>query len=873
MSNRSAISKVAARANLCFAVYATVFAFLLSGAFSQSVSQTRYFYAIEDVSTGTVVRRDETTKDGIPANQLILAPNTVYREWLLQSNPQLIGSVDFKTPAPGYSFVVPKILLGLPAGPDSDHDGLTDDAEFVLGTNPLKADTDGDGIPDGVEIAQGTDPLDGLTARTGIVGATGTPGPAVDVSAFNDIVAVADSQGGVSVFNVFNRMVPILITQVKTPGLARAVACSGNFIAVANDTNGLAVIDVSDPPNSRISQQIDVGGSAQAVAAAGDTAYLGLASGDVLMIDMTGGYVLDRVAVGGAVQDLVIAGGQLYVLTDTTFQAIQLGSGGLQLGGSVSAAGVVPNPRRRLFVGGGLAYAVHARGYNLIGLTNPNQPQFLKDVISAQLGWKQLVANGTGIGIAMVGQNRSDDGPHDVSMYNLNPAGTNTQFITTFVTPGIATAVTLYNGFAYVADASSGLEAINYLQYDTSNSPPSITLSTPFLLTSPTNATAEEGKIVTVSANVSDDVQVRNVEFYIDGQKSATDGNFPFEYTFRIPWRTPSKTSFGLRARASDTGGNFRFTDEIRVDLSPDVTPPGVRVGLPSTNSVPTNVTTVIVYFDSAIDPATLTPDTFKVISAGADNLFGTADDLVISNGVISYRDTTPSAMMTFPTNLAYGLYRGVVSGVADKAGNVMTAPFSWLFATLAGGDNGDPDNDDLTNVQEMRRGTNPLIADTDGDGWPDGVEVADGKDPLDPKSRPSTLLIATPKFSVVFPSLDNVGRAGGLGGAATTLALPPVRVVSPGLTEFGTNNTLTRASPPVGVFFPSFGTVGTSGAATTLALPPLRVVSPGLTEFGTNNTVFLASPPTRVVFPFVENLGGLFLAKPAASFQTSTNR
>ena len=29
-----------------------------------------------------------------------------------------------------------------------------------------------------------------------------------------------------------------------------------------------------------------------------------------------------------------------------------------------------------------------------------------------------------------------------------------------------------------------------------------------------------------------DDVQVRNVEFYIDGERVATDGNFPFDTVF-----------------------------------------------------------------------------------------------------------------------------------------------------------------------------------------------------------------------------------------------------------------------------------------------------------------------------------------------------
>ena len=33
--------------------------------------------------------------------------------------------------------------------------------------------------------------------------------------------------------------------------------------------------------------------------------------------------------------------------------------------------------------------------------------------------------------------------------------------------------------------------------------------------------------------------------------------------------------------------------------------------------------------------------------------------------------------------------------------------------------------------------GTDPLIADTDNDGWSDGVEIAEGFDPLDPTSHP----------------------------------------------------------------------------------------------------------------------------------------
>jgi hypothetical protein len=47
-----------------------------------------------------------------------------------------------------------------PLNTDSDNDGLTDGDEVnVYGTNPLHVDTDRDGIFDGVEVAMGSDPL------------------------------------------------------------------------------------------------------------------------------------------------------------------------------------------------------------------------------------------------------------------------------------------------------------------------------------------------------------------------------------------------------------------------------------------------------------------------------------------------------------------------------------------------------------------------------------------------------------------------------------------------------------------------------------------------------------------------------------------
>ena len=43
-----------------------------------------------------------------------------------------------------------------------------------------------------------------------------------------------------------------------------------------------------------------------------------------------------------------------------------------------------------------------------------------------------------------------------------------------------------------------------------------------------------------------------------------------------------------------------------------------------------------------------------------------------------------------------------------------------------------DSDNDTLDNLREMIEGTDPYIADSDGDGVLDGAEVEMGSDPLD---------------------------------------------------------------------------------------------------------------------------------------------
>ena len=555
---------------------------------------------------------------------------------------------------------------------DFDKDGLPDVVEDVYGTNPSKSDTDGDGIPDGAEIEQGTDPLGGLVVRTGVIATVKTPGAAIDIATGNDLAIVAQGEGGVAVLNISKITQPTIIVQVDTPGTAQRVAFSGNLVAVADGSAGLAVLDISDPVTARIIHQVNLPG-AQAIAASAGLAYVGLSSGRVIAVNLVDGTILNQVNVTNAVQDLALDGDYLYALTGDRLHVISLVDGILGHVGSAASPFVV-GQNQRLFVGGGIAYTVYPKGYNTIEVTNPAKPVLLTRGSSTQVGWRQIVANGSGLGLAAVGPNLADDGPHDISLFDVSNSRVTDVVTTAFPTPGNARAVSIFNGLAYVADDAFGMQVVNYLPYDAKGVPPTISLTTSF-----SGNSVVEGTPIRVTANVGDDVQVRNVEFHLDGVKVFTDSAFPFEFRFVPPRLTVNTKSFRLRARAVDTGGNSTWTEEVTVTLLPDTTPPRVTQYSPLGGGKA--VRNFSVYFDGPVNAATLNAGSFKLFSAGNDGLPGTADDLPVNGGVVSYREETKSATLSFTSPLPDGRYRAVLStAVADLAGNRMASDYVWQF-------------------------------------------------------------------------------------------------------------------------------------------------------------------------------------------------
>ncbi|MCA9430746.1 MAG: VCBS repeat-containing protein, partial [Candidatus Omnitrophica bacterium] len=460
-----------------------------------------------------------------------------------------------------------------------------------------------------------------------------------------------------------------------------AVACEGRLAAVADGPQGLAVIDLSDPPAAQIIHQIPFGSDAIAVAATLGNAYVALRDRTIVRVQMETVLELGRLNLATRADDLVLAGNFLYA-HEADFggrvSAIPL-NGPFAVAGSGDPASFTSgnNQRQRVFAGGESVYSAHQGGYSTFDITDPANPVAIATGNAGQFGWRQIVLNGSGLGVAAVGLAADDDPANNhIHLYDTSDPTQTTNFLGQVDTPGTANAVSIFNGLAYVADGAAGMQAVNYLSFDTMKEAPTVQLVTNFSL-----GFAEEGQIVTVSALVDDDVQVRNVEFYLNGELASTDGNFPFEFRFLAPLRS-EQASVTVQARATDTGGNVTTTNQM-LTLTDDATPPQVIAVAPSqgSSSKPGSLTSISVFFDEPILVSTLGSNSFQLMSAGPDRSLDTPDDIAVRGGSILFDSLSRTARMVFSTPLSSGLYRAqVTNAVTDLKGNPLASTFNWTF-------------------------------------------------------------------------------------------------------------------------------------------------------------------------------------------------
>ncbi|HRF73519.1 MAG TPA: Ig-like domain-containing protein, partial [Accumulibacter sp.] len=675
----------------------------------------RFAFAIENLASGLIIRNAVDINAGDPLcwDGVTLSPNTPYRQWVVNVDSLEVGVSDFVTPPSGQQFDMPAIILGPSTAYDSDGDGLDDSAEWILGTGVNASDTDADGISDLAEIRQGTDPLGGRALPTGIVAALPLQGQAKAVtlegstaSAGIQTAYVATGSYGLAIVDASRFQRPLVLGQLDLAGDAVDVALDARLnIAAVAASSALHLVDVSDATTPVRTQTINI--PAVQVEAANGIVYAA-ANWGIEAYSLLTGELLQVLALGSAnITSLARDGATLFALdANRALHAVDIS--GLSM--SVLSSLDLPTASGKLFVGDGIAYVGagdgNFGGFVTADVADPTAMTLLSDVDNNNLEGEAIIANGSGLGIAVGQLNFFPAWRSGLDVVDLRDPTNTGAFLTRIDLPARPFDIAIGAGIAFVAGGTGGLHVVNYLPFDNQGQAPTITLSAPKADRDPATPgiQALEGSLINVKLAVGDDQQVRNVELLLDGQVVANDVSFPWSATVALPTLAATTTAT-IQARATDTGGNTTLSNALVVDLVPDTFAPTIVASNVADGSRHAqSFRTVRLRFSEALDAAGITADHFRLLDAGS-NAIRPVDIALGAGGQV--------VTMTLPT-LAQGSYRLVIDGdvVTDRAGNTfgnagqIISAFEISEATVewvapAGGDWNNPDNWDLGRVPD----------------------------------------------------------------------------------------------------------------------------------------------------------------------------
>ncbi len=574
---------------------------------------------------GSPVLRDITGPSG--EYEFILAAMAGYEVVMFDPDSGLVAKSTGITGESGAtSDVNTPAFLGSTA-PDSDNDTLPDDIEFAIGTSITNPDTDNDGINDFAEISQGLNPLSGLLVGTGIIASLPLMGEAKDVVLAGSqdggqLAFVPTGEHGLAIVDVTDALNPIVLGQLDLPGDATDVDVDVDFgLAAVASGSSLHFVDVSDPMIPTLVRSISAGATRLEVL--GGVAYI--IGGNVLVsVDMVTGEILQSVT-GGSFTDIARVGEFLFTMeTENNLRVYQLEGLNIIERGSLA----LTNGGGQLFVGGGIAYVPaldrEQGGFSTVDVSDPLNPTLISDsdVTMGVAPRVDVVPNGSGLGIALgsLAVFASSDVIPVIDVVDLSdPSNTNIfddTFRTRFSPPESPLSGAIGAGIAFVADAASGLQVVNFLPFDDQQTPPTVSISLPDLDVDAVAAGIQvlEGTTLPVVADVFDDVQVRNVELLVNGRVISSDISFPFDLTTFAPALTNGTSTLTLQARASDTGGNMALSNLIMLEVIEDTVPPTIdAINITDGSTVDAGVVPIVVDFSEAIDLDTINSTNFAL--------------------------------------------------------------------------------------------------------------------------------------------------------------------------------------------------------------------------------------------------------------------
>ncbi len=472
----------------------------------------------------------------------IIRPNSVYEVWMLEPRRLQLGGTIFVSPPNGVNRRIANIPLAPDDLGDRDMDLLSDRAERVVGTDADNNDTDGDRLGDGFEVINGSDPNGGNPVFTGVIATAPTNhrGFSNRIIAENNLVFLGSQHEGIDCFEISGDAdLPVWVSDYKRDETSvRNFSYSNDWLAVAEGQRGITLLDYSNPGVPKTLSHHTLESPVNAVSIAGGILFAGLENGAVLSMDALHGFVIDRLDYGSMIDDMTYLNGYLYFCHSNYPEVVkvEVNNGRFDHNNSVELRSWGWKPwrgGRRLFVGENFAYATNYNGFSYFNFDS-NAYQTIR---TPSTGWRRMVANGSGLALSVEGL--TSFGRADSSLYTVDSNGTFLRgggylenFEATFRTLGDAQDISIYNGLAYVADGYEGLQVINYRAYEHQGGDPPQILS---IHSNDQNGTVEESSLFTLSATVSDNVQVKYVEFWIDGNLTKTDGSYPFSIDYLAP--------------------------------------------------------------------------------------------------------------------------------------------------------------------------------------------------------------------------------------------------------------------------------------------------------------------------------------------------
>ena len=875
------------------------------------VSENMYF-SIKNLDND-FTQRGQFTSFAQFFETIFLAPDTPYEISFVNRDTLAYGSFTFSSPsAGGLSIAFPEIILEKRTVPDSDEDGLIDIAEQVIGTRADLADSDEDGVIDSAEVLQGLDPLDDRGFPNGIIAGLplrGNPQQVV-VRAGNSrdgelIAYTANGSGGIASVDVSRFSQPVITSQVSLPGSVSGIDAdlSRNLAVAAANTGGLHFLDVSDPLQPDLIETVSV--VASGVLIRNGLVYATV-RGAIYVYDLTGRIRLQILRVSdGLLTDLAAEGDHLYTIAeDGRVFSIRIQREGLKAVDSLALPGAVGS----IFVGGNVLYApVLGRngGYATVDVSDSSNLRLISgsDVPNTDLApGSDIALNGSGFAL-LVGEVNGDNliDVMDVS----DPAATN-GFLTRYLAPSNVENVAIAGGIGFAGAGSSGLQVVNYFEFDARGQSPTISISLEPTLDP---LEIEEGKTLLLSASVTDDVQVRSVEFYVNGRLRFTDVCYPFEFFFTSPSIADSGEVFSLQARAVDTGGNVGVSENLTVGLTPDASGPVIVNSIPSSGALTSGAQAVILFFNEPVRVESTGEESLQLLYSGDDGVLGSMDDRTIDPNGVSVREDGLALVAAYPDVFSAGLYEIRVRGLTDLVENPMEGSGVirfWItgFEDMDGdgiadsveaafgfdpenpdtdgngisdGDEDldgdglnnrielaleldpretdsdfdgipdgeeDSDRDSLVNTEELALITNPILHDSDGDGWNDENEITVGSDPLDPLSSPNQVLSGGPITEVIIPAaLGDDGVVGVVYGRP----IVEVNVPKPEGVGAGANG-IVYGRPMVELNLPAPSDQAGGGSLAAYGRPIVELNLPSITTGAGSSTKTMMGRPEVIV-------------------------